>query len=476
MIFSSRQSASREVDSSPVGGVKRAAEERASSSSSSLAPVSVPFPAGMDTPKRSLHANDGRDVPDLKGRGSISTTRTEPGTGADGTGADGTGVEKGISSLPSTGQGAVKSEGQGMLARDESRMGKESPMTTETLKEVLQSDPPPWASPSPAPKLAAKEDMPVHSALPVLGTPMRMEPRIEVTPQSARIRENSTPFAESRTSEFTELADFLMNTPPPPQALSLSEGSGSHRGSGSLLATEANKRDSSLAENTGRLKSLVSRVTWNKSPEKNGGIGNSGSMADIASLERNGSASSPSKLGRKSDTTAGNGKSYPGTGGAPSPSYGLFSSRDRHIVDEYIGPSTVGADGTQQRDRDGGLFRSMVEVGSLPGTAGSTEESSILAPDTESYGSINPEFYAPHTAPHNGNGTSIPLGHSPPIIMTGQSQNPEVKKIPNGNDKGPSQLIPLVDVLQLQQGMAQAKSASECQTLVDELLRRYGVA
>ncbi|KAJ9118354.1 hypothetical protein QFC22_004270 [Naganishia vaughanmartiniae] len=442
--------------------------------------ASVPFPAGMNTSKRSLHKNQRREEPELDGPHSIPSTRTGTGTGL-----NDSGTEKGIPGRGPMGRGSDMSGGERRIARDEAQIARDSAPTTETLKELLQSDPPPWASPSPTPKSGAWDvntarsntnqvHTPVRSVLPILGAPVRMEPRIEMSPQSARTQETTgSPFTKGRTNEFLELAEFLMNTPPPPpQAQSLADGAGSRRGSSNLVETEATKPDLPSAENAGMLKSLVSRVTWNKSPDKNGPNGNNGLAFDMSLLERNSSASSSSKLRRKSDT-AGNGKSRPGTGGAPSPSYGLFSSRDRHIVDEYIGPSTIGMDGKQQRDRDGGLFRSMVEVGPLPGT-GSTKESSILAPDTESHGSANPEFFSPH-ATSRVKGTSSPLDHFPPGIVTGQSQDPPLKSSPNGVEKVASQSIPLADVLQLRQGMAQAKSANDCQTLVDELLSRYGV-
>lgn len=423
---------------------------------------------GMDASEGTFSAERGREQPVLAEGRSVSSTPMGRGTGTRPGGSESQG---GISNQGLPGQEAVKSGTGRMAARDESHLAKDSQMTTETLKQMLQSDPPPRTSPSPTTGRGTKPHQvftPLAGAgLPVLGTPVRMEPRVEVSPQKARAKETGSPSAEGRTNEFSDLKDFLMSAPPSSkEAHSLAEAPDDRRGSANLGRKEFPKRDSSLADNTGGLKGLVSRVTWNKSPEKNGANGNRGSASDAAPLERHGSVSSPSKLGRKPDTTVINDKSHSGTGGVPSPSYGLFSSRDRHIVDEYIGPSTIGTDG-KQWDRDGGLFQSLVEVGSLPGT-GSTEESSILAPDTESHRSVNPEVYGPHATTRNGNGKSLTLTEGPHEM--------QVKEIPNGIERPRSQSIPLADVLQLQRGMTEAMSANECRTLVDELLRRYGAA
>lgn len=143
---------------------------------------------------------------------------------------------------------------------------------------------------------------------------------------------------------------------------------------------------------------------------------------------------------------------------SPALAPGLFSSRDQHIEDEFIGPSTVNG-GAQHR-----MLNPLVEVGSIV----SREGNSLRGMDISTPTSVNPSFYTPmHT-----NGTAATDG----LSMKSGLENTPTRELPNGNERAPVTAIPVADILQLRKDMKEVGNAEECWTLVDQLLRRYGVS
>lgn len=339
---------------------------------------------------------------------------------------------------------SVPSRGK-IAPRDESQLGRESPGPAdadsgvspqkkkgETLKDILRSDPP-WEQEKsertghvPLRKIASP------AAVPVLGLPIsspaisersppRLSPRIETgSPRNIR-------------SETAELADFLKNTPPPPANDALRRGSLNEVGA---------------AESPSRLKSLVNRVTG-----KQGDRTSFSSAHDPPSLGRRISAA---PLGKPQRTASANSAAIDNANRPPL--QGLFSSRDRHIVDEYIGPSTLNA---QRSLRDLGA-RPLVEVGSV-----ASEDASLASRSLSSPTSVDPTFYSPV------NTASLPEDSA--TRAGKQTEDPHERTHAYGG-LGASRAIVVQDIVRLKRDMQHEQDADGCRRLVDELLRRHGVA
>lgn len=272
------------------------------------------------------------------------------------------------------------------------------------------------------------------AAVPILGLPIsspsisersapRLSPRIETgAPRSIR-------------SETAELADFLQNTPPPPAP---AQNDTLRRGS---------SHDSGHAESPSRLKSLVQRVTGKQ------GDRTSISSADPPSLGRRTSATPPNKLQRAALTKSA------ALDNANRPSLqGLFSSRDRHIEDEFIGPSTLNG----QRSYHDLAARPLVEVGSVR-----SEDASLASRTVSSPASVDPTFYSPVDTAFS-RGESASAGK--------HTEKAHEREEHRDGEGGANAVIPIEGILRLKQEMQHAQDAGECRRLVDELLRRHGVA
>lgn len=365
-------------------------------------------------------------------------------------------------SVSSTSSAAASVPSKLKLApRDESNLGRGSPAAEtpennvgpvsrdqgkgQTLKDVLQSEPP-WAVQPSERDLQRNDALAVprivsSTGVPVLGMP------IGSPVSSERSTRGLTPRIETGSSkairsETADLADFLKNTPPPPHSNSLGRESLNEFGH---------------AESPSRLKSLVNRVTGGKQADR----ASYGQSQDphLGPLGRRVSASSPNKLQR---TSLAKSTALEKAGRAPT--QGLFSSRDRHIEDEFIGPSTLNPPGRRgQQER---MMRPMVEVGSV-----ASEDASLGAMNLSSPGSVDPGFYSPGPAASqvSSRGESVPAG--------GQTQETrEMKPVSDRNERVPAVAIPVEDILQLRQDMKQAHEVSECWVMLEELLRRYGVS
>jgi hypothetical protein len=358
----------------------------------------------------------------------VSTLQASRLAGSSGTVVATTATPGGSKSpLPSrqTSRSSISSAGQlapiKLLPRDETTVGTKSTELArtngESLQDVLQSEPP-WGR-----QADVKARQPAPSP-PVLGEPVKSSP---VAPLSPRI-ETLSP--KKGRSETAALQDFLMNTPPPAQEEL-------RRGSVQSVGQQ---------ESPSRLKSLVNRVAGGKQVERR-----SSQMDKMMSIP-----------GRRS--SAGVNTKQPPTSptldrrGSPALAPGLFSSRDQHIEDEFIGPSTIDG-GAQHR-----MMNPLVEVGSIA----SREGNSLRGMDISSPTSISPSFYTPmHT-----NGTAATEG----VSTNSARENMPTRELPNGNERAPVTAIPVADILQLRQDMKDVGNAEECWTLVDQLLRRYGVS
>lgn len=314
-----------------------------------------------------------------------------------------------------------------LVPRDEFTVGKHSSdreRTTngESLVDVLQSEPP-WGRQA---DLQARQQQPSGPSVPVLGKPVgstqpappSLSPRIETSsPRKGR-------------SETAALQDFLMNTPPPP-----SSTDDLRRGSVQSVGQH---------ESPGRLKSLVHRVAGGKQPERR-----TSSLDQTLSIPGRRTSSCVDVKQSPTSPTLGRRAS-------PALAPGLFSSRDQHIQDEFIGPSTVNALGHNR------MLNPLVEVGSIASGHGS----SLRGMDASSPTGVNPSFYTPiHTS-----------GIATHEMSESGALDAPTRELPNGNERAPVSAIPVADILQLRQDMKDIGEAGECWTLVDQLLRRYGVS